>query len=341
MSTVQDRMADEFKQFDFGDSPLAKELADNYNQDTVLKKSTFPKPDHTRVISVTNQKGGVGKTTSTVNLAAALADGGLHVLVIDMDPQANASTALGIPYGDARRPSTYNILVERKPIEECVKQCPAFETLQVVPSTIELSHADLHLSGVEGKEWRLKDALCSYLTQKEEQGDRYDYVFIDCPPSMGLQVMNSLLAADEILVTVQAEFYALEGLALLNDTVNIIRNDFHHDIAITAALLTMYDKRNGLSNEVLENVQQFYQEAALGTVIPRNVRLAEAPSFQETVISFDPRSTGALAYREAALELAKRGVSDIDTENENDRVVTTDIPVVAAPENGEQNGGDQ
>ncbi|MDR1862120.1 MAG: ParA family protein [Candidatus Ancillula sp.] len=303
--SIEERMKSEFSNFDLSGSPIAQELREDFAQEEVLKTAIYPRPKNTRILSVTNQKGGVGKTTTTVNLAAALAKGGLKVLVIDMDPQGNASTALGIPHGEARHPSTFDLIVNKTPLELVVKQNSFFPSLYVAPSTIELASADLALSNDEGKEYILKNALEKYLDQQPE---RYDYVFIDCPPSMGLQVVNSLIAANEILVTVQAEFYALEGLALLNDTVNTIRFRFNHEISITAVLVTMYDKRTGLSRDVYEEVKNFFGKDTLGTVIPRNVHLAEAPSNMQTVISYDPRSAGALAYREAALELAKRGV---------------------------------
>jgi chromosome partitioning protein len=304
--SIQERIGDEFQAFDFKDSPLAQELAQNHQQDQRLSASLYPKPSSTRIISVTNQKGGVGKTTTVVNLAAALADGGLKVLVIDLDPQGNASTALGMELGQSRKPSSADLLINNLPLEQCLKKSPHFETLDIVPSTIDLANADLELANTEGKEYRVKNSLEQYLTGLAEP---YDYIFIDCPPSMGLQVVNALTAANEILVAIQAEYYALEGLSLLNDTIKRIQELYNPELHITAALVTMFDRRTMLSAEVYENVKEFYGNLTLGTVIPRNVRIAEAPGYGESVVKFDPRSPGSLAYREAALELAKRGVA--------------------------------
>jgi chromosome partitioning protein len=316
---VQSRIGSEFKQFDFGDSPIAQTLAADINHDRKLKSSIFPKPLKTHIISVTNQKGGVGKTTTAVNLAAALASGGLKVMVIDMDPQGNASTALGIEHGDARKPSSAQMLIDNETLANCIKQSPHFDTLSVVPSTIDLSSADIKLSDTENKEFRLKNALEEFL----KEDDTYDYIFIDCPPSMGILVVNALSAASEILVTIQAEYYALEGLSLLYDTVNFVRDQYNPELEITAALVTMFDRRTNLSNEVYDEVKNFFPTQTLGTVIPRNVQISEAPSHLETVITYDPRSAGSLAYREAALELAKRGAKK-----------------PSAPSNGEDSEGD-
>jgi chromosome partitioning protein len=222
-----------------------------------------------------------------------------------MDPQGNASTALSIPHGDARKPSSYDVLVDNLPISQCIKQNPKIELLSVVASTIELANADLHLADVPDKEFRMKRALDEHLAT---EGVYYDYVFFDCPPSMGILVVNALTAASEILVTIQAEYYALEGLALLNDTVKLVKERYNPDLEITSALLTMYDGRTNLSGDVFAEVKNFFPKQTLNTVIPRNVQVSEAPSHQETVITYDPRSTGSLAYREAALELAKRGI---------------------------------
>ncbi len=299
-------MATEFANFDFwDDSPIAAQLVDDVRTRNRLERSVFPRPRSARLISVTNQKGGVGKTTTVVNLAASLSTEGMKVLVVDLDPQGNASTALSIPHGDARKPSSYDVLVNDLPICACIKQSPKLELLSVIPSTIELASADLHLAGVEDKEFRIKRALDKHLAT---EGVHYDYVFFDCPPSMGLLVVNALTAANEILVTIQAEYYALEGLALLNDTVRLVKEQYNPSLEITSALVTMYDSRTNLSVEVFSEVKNFFPNQIFNTVIPRNVQVSEAPSHQETVITYDPRSTGSLAYREAALELAKRGV---------------------------------
>ncbi|MDR1448191.1 MAG: AAA family ATPase [Candidatus Ancillula sp.] len=305
MNSIPSRMAAEFGNFDFRDSPIAAQLADDVKTRDRLEHSVFPRPKFTRLISVTNQKGGVGKTTTVVNLAASLALEGMKVLVIDMDPQGNASTALSIPHGDARKPSSYDVLVNNLPISECIKQNTKIDLLSVVPSTIELASADLYLANVEGKEFQMKKAVEKHLAT---EGVYYDYIFFDCPPSMGILVVNALTAANEILVTIQAEYYALEGLALLNDTVRLVKQRYNPDLKITSALVTMFDGRTNLSGEVYTEVKNFFPDQTFNTVIPRNVQVSEAPSHQETVITYDPRSTGSLAYREAALELAKRGI---------------------------------
>jgi chromosome partitioning protein len=306
LTSISDRLSAEFDTLNFEDSPLGAEVAQNAATSEKLRVTSFPRPKTTRIISVTNQKGGVGKTTTVVNLAAALAKEEMRVLVLDLDPQGNASTALGIPHGDARKPSSADVLIEGVKIADCVKKNPELPTLDVVCSTIDLAAAELKLVVAEDKEFIVKNALLEFLTASEARGDRYDYVFIDCPPSMGVLVVNALTAATEVLVAIQSEYYALEGLALLNDTVTLVRDNYNPQLAINSVIVTMYDSRTNLSQEVYENVKQYFPAQLLNTVIPRNVQIAEAPSHHETVITYDPRSTGALAYREAALELAKR-----------------------------------
>jgi chromosome partitioning protein len=310
VNNIKDKIGAEFEQFNFKGSPIAKQVAKDSSSHTRLQNSIFPRPENTRIISVTNQKGGVGKTTTVVNIATALAKEGMQVLVIDLDPQGNATTALSIPHGDARKPSAYNVLVEDLPVAEAIKQSPKFDNLDVVPSTIELASSDLQLATTDGKEFRLKNALNAYLEGAEIAGKHYDYVFFDCPPSMGVVVVNALTAAKELLVTIQAEYYALEGLALLNDTVNLVKERYNPEIRITSAIVTMFDARTNLSNEVYDEVKNYFPDQLLNAVIPRNVAISEAPSYGESVITYDPRSTGAIAYREAALELAKRAVAD-------------------------------
>ena len=215
----------------------------------------LPKPVHTRVFTVSNQKGGVGKTSTAVNLAAALAEAGLNVLVIDNDPQGNASTALGIEHG-VDVPSVYNVLIEDKPLSEIVQ--------------------------------------------------RLDYVFIDCPPSLGLLTVNAFVAAEEILIPIQCEYYALEGLSQLLKNIQMIQKHLNSKLRISTILLTMYDARTNLAFQVAEEVREHFPEETLGVKIPRSVRISEAPSYQQTVITYDSSSTGARAYREAAQELSRR-----------------------------------
>lgn len=310
MSEMLEKLQSEFGKIglNLDDSPIAKEIADSQYRTQELKKVKFSKPANTRILSVTNQKGGVGKTTTTVNLAAALALEGLKVLVIDLDSQGNASTALSIPVGaDNRRPSSFDILVNNMPIQNCVKKCPKIPNISIVPSTIELANADLYLSDTKDREYILKNALNTFLNSTDEN---YDYIFFDCPPSMSVPVINGLVAAKEVLVTIQSEYYALEGLALLNDTVVMVQNKFNPDLKISTVLVTMYDSRTNLSREVYQEVKNYFPSQTLKTPIPRNVSISEAPSHGETVITYDPKSTGALSYREAALEITKQKLID-------------------------------
>ena len=247
----------------------------------------LPKPVHTRVFTVSNQKGGVGKTSTAVNLAAALAEAGLNVLVIDNDPQGNASTALGIEHG-VDVPSVYNVLIEDKPLAEIVQECPDMPGLFCAPA-------------------RLKNALVDYTEWREKQGmPRLDYVFIDCPPSLGLLTVNAFVAAEEILIPIQCEYYALEGLSQLLKNIQMIQKHLNSKLRISTILLTMYDARTNLAFQVAEEVREHFPQETLGVKIPRSVRISEAPSYQQTVITYDSSSTGARAYREAAQELSSR-----------------------------------
>ena len=251
----------------------------------------LPKPVHTRVFTVSNQKGGVGKTSTAVNLAAALAEAGLNVLVIDNDPQGNASTALGIEHG-VDVPSVYNVLIEDKPLAEIVQECPDMPGLFCAPANIDLAGAEIELVS---------------LVARETQGmPRLDYVFIDCPPSLGLLTVNAFVAAEEILIPIQCEYYALEGLSQLLKNIQMIQKHLNSKLRISTILLTMYDARTNLAFQVAEEVREHFPQETLGVKIPRSVRISEAPSYQQTVITYDSSSTGARAYREAAQELSSR-----------------------------------
>lgn len=282
---------------------LGADLVDETTRFNRLRSIQFPSCKNTRIIAVSNQKGGVGKTTSAVNLAAALALAGKEVLILDMDPQGNASTALGIPHG-AGMPSIYDVLEGRKNIEEVVLPCEDFKTLEVVPSSIDLSGAELEIASLKRPVILLKRALRKYLAKSKH----YDYVFIDCAPSLGLLVLNSLNAAEEVLIPIQAEYYALEGLGQLVKTIGLVQDTYNSNLELSAILVTMYDRRTALSQQVYKEVEKYYPDAILHTVIPRSVRISEAPSYNQSVIAYEPRSIGAIAYREAAFEIALRGV---------------------------------
>ena len=267
------------------------------------------RPDATRVVVVANQKGGVGKTTSTVNVAAALAQLGQRVLVIDLDPQGNASTALGV---DHRRgtPSTYDALVEGVPLAEVVTTCPDVPGLDVVPATIDLAGAEIELVSVVARESRLLKAIGGHplVGSGADLGDdRYDYVLVDCPPSLGLLTLNALVAGAEMMIPIQAVYYALEGLGQLLETVEMVRQHLNPRLTVSTNLVTMYDGRTRLASGVAEEVREHFGDQVLKSTIPRSVRVSEAPSYGQTVMTFDPGSPGALCYLEAAREIATKG----------------------------------
>lgn len=289
-------------------SPLAAELADENRRRRALNELTLERPEFTRVITVSNQKGGVGKTTSTVNLAAALADHGFSVLVIDIDPQGNASTALGIQHS-AETDSIYDVLIDDLSFADVVAQCPDSENLNVIPATIHLAGAEIELVSLVAREQRLKRALDEYERYRADQGlQRLDYVFIDCPPSLGLLTVNAFVAAQEVLIPIQCEYYALEGLSQLLNNIGMIQKHLNPELSVSTILLTMYDARTKLASQVAEEVREHFPDAVLDARIPRSVRIAEAPSYQQSVISYDRGSSGALAYLEAAAEIVRRGV---------------------------------
>ena len=262
----------------------------------------LPRPAQPRIIVVANQKGGVGKTTTTVNIAAALAFGGLNVLVVDIDPQGNASTALGVEHGPGT-PGTYEVLLDEARISDLVQRSPHTPNLHVLPAAIDLATAELELVNESGRETRMKRALSDYMDSSE-----VDYVLLDCPPSLGLLTLNALVSADEIMVPIQCEYYALEGVSQLVRTINKVKGNLNDDLELTTVLLTMFDARNNLSREVAKEVRKHFAVQTLDVEIPRSVRIAEAPSYGQTVLTYQPKSAGALAYLRAAEQIALAAV---------------------------------
>ena len=287
-------------------SPIARELArENKRRERVLGRE-LPKPDKTRIFTVSNQKGGVGKTTTTVNIAAALAAAGLNVLVIDIDPQGNASTALGIEH-HADVDSIYDVLINDFPLQDVVAPCPDIDNLICAPATIHLAGAEIELVSLVAREQRLRRAIDVYAKERAKNGEeRLDYIFIDCPPSLGLLTVNAFCAASEVLIPIQCEYYALEGLSQLLKNIEMIQKHLNADLVVSTILLTMYDGRTNLAAQVAAEVREHFPEQVLGAVVPRSVRISEAPSYQQTVMTYDPSSSGALSYLEAAAEIAQR-----------------------------------
>jgi len=284
-------------------TPLAREVAEITRRRLALADTDLPLPAATRVITVSNQKGGVGKTTTTVNLAAALARSGARVLVIDLDPQGNASTALGVEHR-ADTPSVYDVVVGDSPLADVVQKSPEFEQLYCVPATIHLAGAEIELVSLVAREQRLRTALDAFLASSEEP---FHYVFIDCPPSLGLLTINAFVAAREVLIPIQCEYYALEGLSQLLNSIQLIERHLNPQLRVSTILLTMYDSRTNLANQVVSDVREHFPEQVLDTLIPRSVRISEAPSYGQSVISYDEGSPGSLSYLEAAAEIARRG----------------------------------
>lgn len=296
-------------------TPLAREIADMTRRRALLTAQPLPKPESTRVITISNQKGGVGKTTTTVNLAAGLARGEAKVLVIDLDPQGNASTALGIEHR-AETASVYDVIVNDTPLADVVQKSPEFASLYGVPATIHLAGAEIELVSLVAREQRLRRALDRML---EGMAEPFDYVFIDCPPSLGLLTINAFVAAREVLIPIQCEYYALEGLSQLLKNIDLIERHLNPNLGVSTILLTMYDGRTNLSQQVAADVREHFPKEVLRAVIPRNVRISEAPSYGQSVISYDPQSSGSLAYLEAAAEIARRGAripTSVQTEGE-------------------------
>ena len=259
----------------------------------------WPRPGSCRIMTIANQKGGVGKTTTAVNLAASLSQHGARVLVIDLDPQGNASTALDVDHR-VGTPSVYNTLVEDRPLAEIVRPVEGLPGLYCAPATIDLAGAEIELVPLVARESRLARAVAAY------DSSSLDYILIDCPPSLGLLTLNALVAAREVLIPIQCEYYALEGLEQLLRTVDLVKGHLNQDLKISTILLTMYDGRTRLASQVADDVRSHFGDVVLQSIIPRSVRVSEAPSYGQSVITYDPGSSGSIAYVEAARELAQR-----------------------------------
>ena len=285
-------------------TPLLREMTLNNERARRVAEVTLTPPTKTRVITISNQKGGVGKTTSAVNLAAALARKGMGVLVIDLDPQGNASTALGVEHHNSVVGS-YEVLVQGVPMIDAVKQSPEHHNLYCLPATINLAGAEIDMVSVTNRERVLLESLNQFLADFEHP---IHFVFIDSPPSLGLLTVNALVAAGEVLVPIQCEYYALEGVTQLMANIERIKANLNPDLVVGGILLTMFDNRTNLSTDVAAEVRKYFPKQTLNATIPRSVRLSEAPSFGQTAISYDPKNSGSLAYQEAAIELAQRGV---------------------------------
>jgi len=264
----------------------------------------WPRPFRCRVMTIANQKGGVGKTTTAVNLAAALAQHGSRVLVLDLDPQGNASTALDVEH-HVGVPSLYDVLVDDRPLADVVRPAGDMPGLYCAPATIDLAGAEIELVPVVARELRLARALRTF------DMSHLDYVFVDCPPSLGLLTLNALVAAEEVLLPIQCEYYALEGVQQLLNTAELVRVNFNPGLHVSTVLLTMYDGRTRLASDVADDVRAHFGASVLHTIIPRSVRVSEAPSRGQSVIAYDPASSGALAYMEAARELATQSAGTV------------------------------
>lgn len=267
-----------------------------------LKEAMTPLPT-TRIITVANQKGGVGKTTTAVNIGAALAMGGLKVLLIDLDPQGNASTAFNVAHDEAV-PGTYELLVDGATIAAVRQRAEGYPQLDVVPAGVDLAGAEIDLVELERREFKLRDAITTMI---ERENEKYDYIIIDCPPSLGLLTLNALIAANELLIPIQCEYYALEGLTQLIKIISLVTENTNPQLHIGAILLTMFDGRTRLAHDVANTVRSHFPNEVLTTVIPRAVRVSEAPSYGQSVLTYDMSSPGALAYLSAARELHEKG----------------------------------
>ena len=268
-------------------------------------KEPMAAPEHLRIFTVANQKGGVGKTTTTVNVAAALSMGGLRVLVIDLDPQGNASTALGVEH--KANEGIYEVLMGTANIASVVQKVAGFPSLDCISSNTALAQAEINLVSMVARELRLKEAIDELVNLKIKEGKAYDYIFIDCPPSLGLLTVNAFAAAKELLIPIQCEYYALEGLTQLLETYQVVKKRLNSTLELSTILLTMFDGRTRLANDVAASVRSHFPNELIDIPIPRAVRVSEAPSYGQTVMTYDPTSPGALAYMQVAREIADRG----------------------------------
>jgi chromosome partitioning protein len=282
---------------DQADTPIGRAAEAAVGVRGMADREPWPRPPRCRIMTIANQKGGVGKTTTAVNLAAALAQHGSRVLVIDLDPQGNASTALDVDHHSGVS-SVYDVLVEERPLADIVRPAAEMPGLFCAPATIDLAGAEIELVPMVARELRLAKALRAFDTS------HLDYVFMDCPPSLGLLTVNALVAAEEVLLPIQCEYYALEGVQQLLNTAELVRVNFNAGLHVSTVLLTMYDGRTRLAADVAEDVRAHFGSSVLRTIIPRSVRVSEAPSRGQSVIAYDPGSSGAVAYLEAAKELA-------------------------------------
>jgi len=287
-------------------------MADEVSRETPAKvvgvrrlKEAMAKPASTRIFTVANQKGGVGKTTTTVNIAAAMAMGGLRVLVIDLDPQGNASTALGVEHRDSA--GVYEVLMGNSSMSEVVKKVAGFPALDCVSSNTSLANAEINLVSMVARELQLKAAI-------DEVSANYDYIFIDCPPSLGLLTINAFAASKELLIPIQTEYYALEGLSQLLETYSVVKKRLNPNLNLSTIVLTMFDSRTRLSNDVAANVRSHFPNELIDIPSPRAVRVSEAPSYNQTVMTYDPLSPGAIAYMQVAREIAERGKPVIESD---------------------------
>ncbi|MDQ2628675.1 MAG: ParA family protein [Actinomycetota bacterium] len=294
-------------------SPVSRETSPDYDtpigaaaeraMHVLHTHNRLPRPKRRRVFTVANQKGGVGKTTTAVNLAAALAVQGIKTLVIDLDPQGNASTALGISDRQSGTPSSYEVLIGEMPVQAALRQSPHNERLYCIPATIDLAGAEIELVSMVARENRLRTAL------NELDDSDFDYVFIDCPPSLGLLTVNALVAAPEVLIPIQCEYYALEGVSQLMRNIEMVKAHLNPRLEVTTVLLTMYDGRTKLADQVADEVRRYFGDRVLRTVIPRSVKVSEAPGYSMTIIDYDPGSRGAMSYLDASRELVERDLA--------------------------------
>jgi chromosome partitioning protein len=281
------------------DTPIARAAADALRVLGRGEEAVWPHPTRSRIMTIANQKGGVGKTTTAVNVAAALALHGSHVLVVDLDPQGNASTALGVDR-DTETRSIYDVLLEQNTLADIVVPVDGLSGLLCAPAAIDLAGAEIELVSLVARESRLRKALDACDTTD------IHYIIIDCPPSLGLLTVNAMVAADELLIPIQCEYYALEGLGQLLSNIDLVRSHLNPYLSISTILLTMYDGRTRLASQVADEVRTHFGDVVLQSVIPRSVRISEAPSYGQTIMTYDPGSSGAISYMEAAREIAYR-----------------------------------